>query len=61
MKFSVWGMIFSILLSEGSIIFSVCGIMLAFLTVCGQNHILSEGVKNNIKMLEGGLTRGLTI
>ena len=31
------------------------------LTVCGQSHILSVGVKNNIKMLEGGLTRGLTI
>ena len=26
------------------------------LTVCGQFHILSAGVKNNIKLLEGGLT-----
>ena len=31
------------------------------LTVCGQCHILSVGVKNNSKLLEGGLTRGLTI
>ena len=26
------------------------------LTVCGQCHILSVGVKNNIKLLAGGLT-----